>query len=222
VKKHWILSIFNEMPWDHQSDHQWCHSKGHNQHKFLQAIYPKEHAVFTSLHGCCSTPSYGSSKLFYHTKQVARGIIIYLRCQHVMNRYTAPKKLRTWLEVTRRGVAEMNFMKVSKLLRRSLITASLTMMDFLTTKGNAVPEKASCSLARNSSNSGNFLNSWKQSQKKITTYLVFCVHYNPPIPLPTLINTTTVTQIFATSSVVTESSTKWCWPLYGIRRSATR
>ena len=27
-----------------------------------------------------------------------------------------------------------------------------------------------------------------------------------------------MTQIFATSSVTTESSTKWCWPLYGRRR----
>ena len=32
------------------------------------------------------------------------------------------------------------------------------------------------------------------------------------------LSTTTMTQIFATSSVVTVSSTKWCWPLYGRRR----
>ena len=29
---------------------------------------------------------------------------------------------------------------------------------------------------------------------------------------------TTMTQIFASSSVATESSTKWCWPFYGRRR----
>ena len=42
-----------------------------------------------------------------------------------------------------------------------------------------------------------------------------------PIPLPTLTNTITMsmTQIFAASSVTTEPSTKWCWLLYGIRRS---
>ena len=48
------------------------------------------------------------------------------------------------------------------------------------------------------------------------------LHHHPQHPLPWVLSTTTMTQIFTTSSVATESSTKWCWPLYGRRRRVTR
>ena len=64
--------------------------------------------------------------------------------------------------MTIRGVAAKNLTKESRLFRLSLITASLTMIDFLTSRGKAVPAKASFSFVLRSSNSGNFLNNWNK------------------------------------------------------------